>query len=97
MAESWRTSPLPSNWRALRLEVLERDQWQCTRIRRDGTRCPERATDVDHTNGPDDHRLEMLRSLCGWCHRHVTAKQANAARTRVTEARPRTRHPGMIA
>src|SRR5688500_9254586 len=97
--ESWRVSPLPPGWRTLRLQILERDGYQCTRTRRDGSRCPARATDVDHTNGPDDHRPEVLRSLCGWCHRHVTSKQANEARNmkgRGTE-RPRSRrHPGLV-
>lgn len=96
MAAPWRTEPLPPGWRALRLQVLERDGQRCVMLRRDGSRCWDRATDVDHMNGPSDHRLQSLRSLCAWHHRRVTSQQANSAQVRVTESRPRAKHPGEL-
>lgn len=44
----WRTTPLPPDWDAIRAAVLRRDGGRCTSVMKDGTRCRDRATDVDH-------------------------------------------------
>lgn len=99
MAEAWRVSPLPDDWQQLRRLVFERDGYRCVMRMRDGSRCRDRATDCDHVNGDADHSLDNLQSLCAWHHRRKTAKQANAARNvqgRMTERRPRAKHPGEL-
>jgi 5-methylcytosine-specific restriction protein A len=97
--ESWRTSPLPPGWSAIRRRILERDGHRCRAIRRDETRCWDRATDVHHLNSADDHSDRNLVSLCSWHHDRITAKEANDARTkqgRTTERRPKRQHPGLV-
>ena len=92
MAASWRTSPLPKGWKRIRAQVLKRDGGRCT-----WPGCDAVATDVDHTAGPDDHRLEVLRSLCGPHHRSVTGRQA-AAKSPTKWRSPRRAaepHPGL--
>lgn len=96
MAASWRTTPLPPNWVVLKKATHDRDGWQCRAIRRDGTRCPvTHHLECHHTGDNTDHTLENLITLCSWHHERVTSQQANAARSRVTEQRPRPKHPGL--
>jgi 5-methylcytosine-specific restriction protein A len=105
-SSSWRTSPLPGNWRMIRNVVLRRDGYRCVWVDHDGTtgrRCPETGTgpggrlEIDHVGDPTDHRPDNLRTLCAWHHRQRTARQANAAKApRPTKTREPERHPGML-
>jgi hypothetical protein len=90
-----RRERLPDNWQAVRLRILERDQWRCTIIKRDGSRCWDRATDVHHRGDSTDHRPDQLTSVCGWHHARLTAAEGNAARKRPTNKRTPERHPGL--
>lgn len=91
-SKSGRTAPLPRMWKAIRANVLRRDNWQCQWVREDtGLLCLEKATDVDHIDDPEDHRHSNLRSLCSWHHDKRTASQggqANAAKRRVQKTHP---------
>jgi 5-methylcytosine-specific restriction protein A len=97
---SSRTVPLPGNWPQIRADRLAIDGYRCTHTRSDtGLRCTARATDADHIGNPSDHRIEMLRSKCGWHHRQKTSRDAGhasaqAARTRAAAAQPV--HPGLL-
>jgi 5-methylcytosine-specific restriction protein A len=99
---SSRRARLPANWAALRGQVLERDGYQCTRLLPNGTRCPNRATDVDHENPmTDDHSPERLHSLCSQDHREKSSREGGQAmgaiRKRMAAARwrPKEVHPGL--
>ena len=96
----WRTTPLPSDWDAIRTAVLRRDGGRCTSKMKDGTRCRDRATDVDHIipahRGGTDNAAN-LTAICDWHHRRKTSREANAANwTNVPRAREPERHPGLI-
>lgn len=96
----WETSNrrehLPPDWPARRIARLELDGWRCTALMRDGTRCTERATDVDHHRGRDHHELADLRSLCSWHHDRKSSREGAAARQALRERRQPERHPGLI-
>lgn len=96
-ATSWRTVPLPSDWPAIRYEVLFRDP-VCRWGSLDGEEgtCGQDATEADHTGSPSDHRPEMLRGLCHSHHVHRSAGQARARKAAIASARlrPRDSHPG---
>lgn len=72
--------------------VLARDSHRCQLRYRD--RCIRRATQVDHKQRGDDHRMANLQAACGPCHAHKSAMEGAAARPR--ERRPRERHPGIM-
>lgn len=97
---SSRSVPLPADWPQLRATRLAMDGYRCTHIRADtGLRCVARATDADHIGDARDHRLDMLRSKCGWHHRQKTSRDAGhasarAARARAAAAQPV--HPGLL-
>lgn len=93
--QSARTTPLPPNWPTIRRAILQRDQHQCTATRGDtGQRCEATATDVDHTGQPDDHRPEVLRSLCHYHHQRITGAQGGGAiRQKAKKSSPK--HPGL--
>jgi len=65
----WSSPPLPPGWPRIRAAQLAAFPW-CAQ-------CGAKATDVHHVrgraagDGPDN-----LMSLCGRCHRHVTAIEA---------------------
>lgn len=90
--KSGRTVPLPKAWRFIRGNVLKRDNYQCVQIREDtGLPCGARATDVDHIDGPDNHKHSNLQSLCSYHHDQKTASQggqANAAKSRKDQGHP---------
>ncbi len=94
---SARTAPLPKNWPDIRKRILRRDGYTCTWTT-DGGRCTQAATDVDHTGDPNDHRDEMLRSLCAPHHRKRSAAQGGQAAQakRIPRKRPSERHPGLL-
>ena len=53
-------------WRRLRLQVIERDGWRCTKCKAPG------ALEAHHVSGdPSDNRLEALVTLCRPCHIEV--------------------------
>ena len=91
MAPPWRTSPLPPDWASRRSAVLARDSHEC-QIK--GPKCRGKATEVDHTGHPDDHRLIVLQSVCKACHASKTGREARAKQgKRRREPEP---HPGTI-
>ncbi|KOV10358.1 HNH endonuclease [Streptomyces sp. XY431] len=93
---STRRERLPSDWPTRRQVVLRRDAWRCVAVTRDGDRCTEAATDVDHIRPGDDHSLDNLQALCRWHHGRKSAYEgvtARAARPRPGRARPVGRHP----
>lgn len=103
MAESnWsnsnRRTQLPGNWATLRKSVMERDNRLCQHIRYDtGLPCYLAATDVDHIEPGDDHRLSNLQALCAWHHRQKTGRESGEARKAKSAGRGRKpRHPGVI-
>lgn len=93
-----RAARLPHNWPQLRTAVLARDGHRCTRIRTDGTRCPETAAEVDHMRPGDDHRPGNLAALCGWHHQRKSAGEGGRAAwmNRPPKRRPAEGHPGML-
>ena len=88
-----RASRLPSNWTALRGAVLKRDNYSC-QIKEPG--CQGRATDVDHIQAGDNHRLDNLRAACRTCHQSKSSREGNEAKARLRAARYRRKptHPG---
>lgn len=80
-AGSTRRRHLPPDWPQRRAAVLERDGHRCT-IVENGERCPRPATEVHHTNGRDDHRLEMLAAICAPHHARESAREGVEARSR---------------
>lgn len=93
-SRSSRTTPLPPDWHRRRAKRLKMDGYRCVHIREDtGQRCTERATDVDHIGEPDDHHIEMLRSLCSYHHLQKTGSQGGR---RVRQKRKASEHPGLI-
>jgi len=70
--------PLPSNWRALRAAVLERDNHTCH-----APGCRTKATHVDHITPRSlggSHHMTNLQALCRSCHATKSAIEGNAAR-----------------
>lgn len=53
-------------WSRLRLAILERDGWRCTRC--GGIRG---RLEVHHLHGPGDNRPEALTTYCRSCHIEV--------------------------
>lgn len=100
--DSDRRDHLPSNWRKVRAQRFRLDQYQCTaRDPNTGDRCPEPAEECDHIGSRDDHRLEMLRSLCTWHHAQKSAREgAKAAyarrKARDLKLRRTEDHPGLL-
>ncbi len=90
-----RAARLPRDWRERRAKVLERDGHRCTVLMRNGSRCRDRATEVDHIVPGDDHRLDNLRAICAWHHARKSSAEGNAARTRLSSYREPERHPGL--
>ncbi|MBI1376083.1 MAG: HNH endonuclease [Frankiales bacterium] len=105
-SSSWRTSPLPVNWRQIRNVVIRRDGGRCVWVDYDGAsrrRCAETGSgpggrlEVDHIGDPTDHSPMNLRTLCAFHHRILTNRQAAAARrARASRNREPERHPGLL-
>jgi 5-methylcytosine-specific restriction enzyme A len=93
-ADSDRTSRLPAGWKQVAAAVKARDGHRCTWLER-GVRCAGPADEVDHVIAGDDHSERNLRSLCTDHHRRKSSAEGNAARWRVSNRRPRERHPGL--
>jgi hypothetical protein len=100
---SWRSAPLPPNWKTLRATILRRDKGRCqAEGDADGIICGATATDVDHVipasqGGTDDP--SNLRALCAWHHRRKTGHEGGtaAAAARPSRLRRPERHPGLSA
>lgn len=90
MSTSWRTHPLPKDWKATRHRILQRDGYVCYICRKPG------ASEVDHVipavrGGTDAD--PNLRAVCEPCHRAKTVRESHgASRRRQTE-----QHPGEVA
>lgn len=89
---SWTDRTLPADWKRRRATVLERDRHRCQLA---GPRCVGVATEVDHAQHRDDHRLTSLRAVCHPCHASRTAQQSADSRAarRYRAAEP---PPGLI-
>lgn len=101
----WETSrrreTLPANWRTLRRQVFRRDGNRCTfHDSVTGKRCSSPAEECDHIGAPTDHRLQMLRSLCGYHHGIKSGSQGGLARAKLLRKqndrfRRTEEHPGL--
>lgn len=93
--KSWRTEPLPRGWWSTRKRILKRDGYRCTHIRYDtGTRCPDKATDVDHIIPGGGEHDGNLTSLCGYHHRQKSSSEGGR---RVHQGPKQTKkHPGAM-
>jgi len=100
VSEGWNTSTrkqrLPSNWAALRAIVMKNAQYICQATMKDGSRCTDKGTDVDHIEPGDNHDLANLQLLCQWHHNKKSSREGNTARVRHTEKRPPESHPGIL-
>jgi 5-methylcytosine-specific restriction protein A len=92
---SARRSELPGDWSSIRRGVLESAGYRCTATMRNGQRCHDKATDVDHIRPGADHRPANLQALCAWHHKRKTAAEAAAARVSGNQRHPREKHPGI--
>ncbi len=91
-----RAERLPADWQSRRLTVLARAHGRCEARQRNGQRCRDRATDVDHIEHGDDHDLANLQALCRWHHARKSSAEGNQSRRRYTNKRPPEAHPGVI-
>lgn len=66
-----RRSRLPSDWRARRLKVLDRDGRRCQWNLGDRL-CLEPGNEVDHIRPGDDHSYSNLHTLCREHHKDKT-------------------------
>ncbi len=90
-----RRERLPADWEERRLTVLRESGYRCEVTMRDGSRCRDKATDVDHREAGDDHSHGNLQAICTWHHRRKSSREGNAARVRTH--RDKGLHPGLIA
>ena len=97
-ATSDRKSRLPANWPSLRAAVFERCKGRCEVLKKDGSRCYDRATECDHIKAGDDHSLENLRGICKWHHARKSAQEGVDAKRALNEIlyRKPEIHPGIL-
>lgn len=97
-AGSDRKSRLPDDWPLLRQVVIERAGGRCEAHKKDGRRCWDDGTDVDHKVAGDDDSLANLQLLCTWHHRQKSSIEGNAAKAalRAQLKHPVEAHPGII-
>src|SRR5690348_10696518 len=93
---SRRKAELPANWKALRLEVLERDGYRCQWFE-NGKRCGKPANNVDHVKRGNDHRKENLQALCEMHHARKSSREGKEARYGLAPRRGKRfePHPGL--
>lgn len=98
---STRRASLPLDWPNRRIAAKNRAFGRCEwpgwfpgRVNKHaGTPCRSLGTDCDHIKDPHDHDLSNLQWLC---HGHHVQKTLADQRTRrVSDKRPRERHPGL--
>lgn len=87
----WRTTPLPDDWKKIRLEILRRDNYKCQVVRM-GKACPIPATEVDHIVRGENHDYANLQSICRLCHGRKTQLEGVEAKELRTK-RPKQVHP----
>jgi len=77
---------------------LDRCGGRCEVIKKNGRRCWDKATDVDHIVAGDDHSPANLRGLCTWHHAKKSSAEGNAAKAALHAMlkHPVERHPGII-
>ena len=96
MAGGWegsdRRARLPANW-ATEIVPVVLDGRPC-QIRWDEG-CEVVATEVDHIQRGDDHRLSNLQPACTWCHARKSSAEGHAARRYYSAKRRPERHPGL--
>ena len=87
-----RNSP---QWRRARAAALKRDRHRCQAPTPTGEPCHQPATEVDHLQRGDDHRLANLQSLCGAHHASKSAREGHDARRDQLQrtVRPSETHP----
>jgi 5-methylcytosine-specific restriction protein A len=93
-AGSTRRARLPANWSTpggLRDQVFGQPDGRACRLRYEG--CTAYATEVDHIERGDDHRLGNLQPACKACHRIKSAREGAAGQ--VTLRRPPETHPSL--
>jgi hypothetical protein len=75
---------------------MERCGGRCEVIKKNGQRCWDKATDVDHIVAGDDH--SQLQGICTWHHAKKSSAEGNAAQAalRAMLKHPVERHPGII-
>lgn len=97
-SSSDRKSRLPANWPFLRKAVLERCGGRCEVLKKDGSRCRDRATEVDHIVAGDNHHASNLRGICTWHHARKSAMEGVEAKRKANEIlyRAPETHPGLI-
>lgn len=88
--------PLPADWPARRTRVFDRDGHVCQLNYEDV--CTIRATECDHVDDRDDHRIGNLQAVCSECHEVKTQRQsAEATRAAWAKTRPpKRKHPGLL-
>lgn len=103
---STRRDRLPPDWPRIRKRRLRQDKYLCQwKLDPDDPRsdiCGAYATDVDHKNPGDDHRMENLQSLCEPHHQAKSSSeggQARAQKRREIDSRFRRteEHPGLLS
>lgn len=97
-ATSDRRERLPPDWPRLRAQVLAEAGHRCENTKKDGRRCWDKATEVDHIVAGDDHSRSNLRAICTWCHRRKSALEGVEARKAADSilTRPPETHPGLV-
>lgn len=67
-------------------------------LKKDGSRCRDRATQVDHVIAGDLHEMSNLRGICEWHHARKSAREGVEARRKANEILYRAPevHPGLI-
>lgn len=86
---------LPRDWGARKLKVFRAKGRVCA-LQYEG--CTGLATEVDHIDDNDDHRIVNLQPVCSDCHDVKTKQQSKvAARAKANLLHPREeKHPGML-
>lgn len=81
----YRRNRYGSRWPRIRRQALERDCWQCRWTDDDGTRCANRAEDVDHivpfayfADPSVANALDNLQALCKLHHGRKTAAEVRS-------------------
>lgn len=94
-----RKDTLPKNWVQIRKQILARDGNRCQAVLEStGWLCGELGNQVDHIDRfgsqTDPNNLQVL---CEWHHARKSSAEGAAARApRITNARPKKKHPGLI-
>ena len=99
-APSWRTTPKPQGWGAIRKRILKRDNYECQMTTPLGV-CRAWANQVDHITPASLGGSDQPDNLRALCHDHHKIKSSSEGGKAAQAKRiPRTRkaepHPGLI-